>query len=419
MHKDLDLSYPNLESLTIPTYPVKNTNNPNTSWDIDDLMAMIRAHPLISSLSLILGMDCDSASIWKLISELGNLRNLCIRGLPVLQDGLEYFSRTCARLESLSLAGYHIVNKGDFDSITFPRIQSLQLSTCEKSSHIDDLELIRRCTGLRKLVWCNLSRPHDPTSTAEFHRMATARTWPKLESLTIDNHSLPDDKLAEILRVMRKITTLRFGEGFGQLSYVELRPHFATVKELGLVSCELVTSAMIQEVLSSCPLLEKFEGPRIHAKDITKGRPWVCTELKQLTVCIDIDSAEADQAQPLVFEQMSQLTQLETLNLNASIRIRDDEEDHQYETDPVLGVLLLPFQESIDLRLEKGLEKLCSLELLRELKFKGTTQKLSTIEVDWMAEHWPYLESISGSLNCDRAINEELAERFLQYGVMI
>ncbi|KAF8975302.1 hypothetical protein BGZ46_009219 [Entomortierella lignicola] len=418
MHKDLMLVCPNLESLTLPVYHFKNANDPMNSWGMQDLLAMIRAHNQISSLDLIFGIDCDSTSIWRLTSELENLKNLSIRGLPILQEGFEYFSGTCTRLRTISLEGYQFSHDGHLGQVTFPQMQHIKLSTYKQSLPSNDLDFIRRCPDLCELVWCNLSG-QDPRLSEEFHQLTIERTWPNLESLSIDNHCLEDDRLAGIFRNMKKISTLRFGEGFGPLSFIELRRHFATVKELGLASCDMITSEMVQEILSSCPHLEKFEAPRIHANSITKGRPWVCTKLNQLSVCIVMDPSTADQDQPLVFERLSRLTQLVILNLNASLPSRSYEEYRDYQTDPFTGVILLPWRESIDLRLEKGLGKLWRLKLLREFKFKGTTQNIGEEEVDWMSEQWEFLESITGLLNSDRKMNEALADRFRKYGVLV
>ncbi|KAF9425499.1 hypothetical protein BGZ76_003207 [Entomortierella beljakovae] len=423
--EDLQLVCPNLESLTLPISQYNSniittsTCSNITSQCPQDHLCIIKSHKQISSLSIKVGVECDSDPIWNIISELRNLKKLTTYGLPIRQNGFGSFSNVCQQLESLSLRNYTLACQIDFGPVKFPHLQSLHLSTYTQSSRSDDLEIMKRCPELHELVWSNLHDPANSIPSTEFHRLAISNTWPHLRSLTIDNHSLHDNQLAEIIRTMKGITALRLGEGFGQLSFVELRPHLATVQELGLITCSHVTSAMVQEILSSCPLLTTLAAPRINAEDIATGKPWVCTELTQLSVCIEQDPSMADDVQPLIFEQLSRITRLEKLQLNVPVYLNNNMANSGHENRTSNGTPLPRLQDSIDLRLEKGLHMLSSLEMLRVFEFMGTTQCLGVDEVDWMLTHWQFLEAVSGLLNSNQTRNDELADRFREYGVII
>ncbi|KAF9986367.1 hypothetical protein BGZ65_007874 [Modicella reniformis] len=107
------------------------------------------------------------------------------------------------------------------------------------------------------------------------------------------------------------------------------------------------------------------------------------------------------QVQPLVFEQLARLTQLQKLYVtwNPKPNLEDDE--------PV-------FQGSVDLRLDYGLGKLSSLRMLREISFVDTVQQMGEQEIDWILEHWKCVEEIYGELDSwnpdkDKALKERLA----------
>ncbi|KAF9997791.1 hypothetical protein BGZ65_006638, partial [Modicella reniformis] len=178
-----------------------------------------------------------------------------------------------------------------------------------------------------------------------------------------------------------------------------LRPHFLTLTDLDLAYNNNATSAMAQEIMSSCPLLVTFRAPQIEAMDIVEGHPWVCFGIQQLRTLIHFNSITIRQVQPIVFDQLSRLTRLEVLNLSyldpMGVRFGDD---------------------LLDLRLESGLDKLSSLRLLRVIEFPSTKQSMDEQEIDWILEHWKFLRRIDGVLNAfDPDINKALRQRLEQH----
>ena len=110
----------------------------------------------------------------------------------------------------------------------------------------------------------------------------------------------------------------------------------------------------------------------ILANDIAKGGPWICQQLRELAIGIRVKETEQD-LQPLIFERLSTLVRLTTLDM--SFGYRDTGE----------GLL-----------------------------DNGTTvkpwQQLETEDVEWMIGNWKKLEAIYGGLNRDREVDAQLKE---------
>ncbi|KAF9992875.1 hypothetical protein BGZ65_011697, partial [Modicella reniformis] len=179
-----------------------------------------------------------------------------------------------------------------------------------------------------------------------------------------------------------------------------LQPHFPTLTELNLGNNKSMTSAMAQEILSSCSSLIKFRAPHIKATDIVEGHPWVCLRIRYLLAGIHFDPSTIEGLQPLVFDQLSKLTQLRVL-------------------DVIQGSKIIS-QKTMELRLERGLRKLSSLRLLLSISFINTDQMMNEQEIDWMLEHWKNLRKIHGVLNTNNPnINRALKHRLACSGIRV
>ncbi|KAG0312275.1 hypothetical protein BGZ99_009597, partial [Dissophora globulifera] len=385
------LSFPNLSALGL------------NSWGESNAAAIIVSHPSLVRIWLKNTDNYSCAAVWEAIADLPRLRDLDAMRLRVESDVVERFWDMCTRLESLHLAQNVIEDYGKLDQFVFPRIWKLELSNDRAHQAIKDLEIIRRCPSLKELTWSSTYQSND--GMREFTRLAAKGTWPELESLSFSGYGVTDNELHQVLGRMKRITTLNTGV-FGPRCLLVLRTHFGTIRKLDLQECDEVTSAMLQEILSSCPALEELAGPRIRGVDVAQ------------------DPATLNDIQPATFGQLSRLTMLEYLYLNGTPPERpynddedEDDNDQDYECNSLFGDVLLPFRESIDLRLGLGLEKLSSLRLLREFHFRGTTQMLDKEVVDWMLEHWAQLDDVRGCMNEAYDIHEELCERFRDHGI--
>ncbi|KAI8354281.1 hypothetical protein B0O80DRAFT_450692 [Mortierella sp. GBAus27b] len=188
---------------------------------------------------------------------------------------------------------------------------------------------------------------------------------------------------------------------------------------------------MVQEVMSSCPLLKVFSANRLEAQHIAQGKTWVCTSLTSLHVFIDFgditettrrisrgitnantttataptreaattDEIKMESLQRRVFEQLSLLSKLETLSFG---RVHKPVSHWARSHIP---------SQPLDLRLCSGLGMLETLKQLRTLRFRSTIQRMGTEDALWMIEHWPQLREIHGTFNCESnevqtAVNE-------------
>ncbi|KAF9289452.1 hypothetical protein BGZ88_007730 [Linnemannia elongata] len=91
---------------------------------------------------------------------------------------------------------------------------------------------------------------------------------------------------------------------------------FPSLKSLHLTGCCKVTSRMALDALLQYHELEDFRVPRISVTDLKlTPQPWVCHGLKRLSVFFASDPVDP-RADSLVFEQLSRLQWLESLDVS-------------------------------------------------------------------------------------------------------
>ncbi|KAI8354282.1 hypothetical protein B0O80DRAFT_498303 [Mortierella sp. GBAus27b] len=286
------------------------------------------------------------------------------------------------------------------------------------------LEFLRWCPNLEvlKLVGSKWTSEYD-NIIQEFIRLAGSGTWSKLHSLQWSARGVSDEQAAGILESMPWCDEWADRlSSFGPRSFQALGRHFRTLTILAIEECDNVTSEMIQEVMSSCPLLKVLSANRLEARHIAQGKTWICTSLTSLQVFIDfkeitvtttmesecttttniateptLEAAMTDEVkmkslQRRVFEQLSLLRKLEILSFGRVKHIPSP---------------------SLDLRVFSGLEMLETLEQLRILDFRSTIQWMGTEDAQWMNEHWPQLREIHGTFNHEsRAMRMAVEEAF-------
>ncbi|KAF9930584.1 hypothetical protein BGZ65_005260, partial [Modicella reniformis] len=222
--------------------------------------------------------------------------------------------------------------------------------------------------------------------------------------LSLRTRRTTNEEAYQIIRGMKKIVRLSVGSShdlFGPNNTMKLlRPHFPTLTELDLGNNNIMTSAIAQEILSSCSSLVQFRVSRIEAMDIVEGHPWVCLRIQYLSAGIHLAPSTIKILQPLIFDQLSKLTRLRVLGVGHASEIN--------------------FQEAMDLRLKSGLGKLSSLRLLLCISFTYTKQLMAGQDIDWMLEHWKDLVRIHGELNTyNPDINSALMHRLARYGIRV
>ncbi|KAF9352289.1 hypothetical protein BGX34_012225 [Mortierella sp. NVP85] len=372
-----------------------------------DRTEFILEHPSLTCLKLDNCYPKAFAMLWEKILGLYNLKDLTVIGMTICREDAHSFWQVCTRLERLDINFIKIDVPHYLLSVEFPRIQNLRISNPREEDFSWILKFLQNCPNLATWYLAMDDRIPPELFAYEFAEMVSARTWPYLERVETWTCTM-NLALSKIMAGMQRITSLKFPcmEGnFGPDCMEPLRSHFSNVKELNLRNDKGLTSSMAQEILSSCSILEVLKVHRIDATDVAAGRPWVCLRLKNLAACFRFDPTTIDDLQPLVFDQLSRLLRLEQLHVDG----RPNENGWEYPD----------FQETLDLRLEKGLDKLSTIRSLCQISFRNTLQKMTEEEIKWMLQHWPRLSQVRGQLNYTKREFDQalLRKRLLRRGI--
>ncbi|KAG0069675.1 hypothetical protein BGZ89_002344 [Linnemannia elongata] len=200
-------------------------------------------------------------------------------------------------------------------------LESLEMFGNVEADSVDSfwrlLEQVRRSERLRRLAW----NVDDVAFPARIIMDAFAEgCWPDLQQLTIGDATCSDQNLAGVLGAVtsRRLTAFEYAKGkLGPLTYNCLRErYFGYLKDLNIGKCTGVTSAMAQEILMECTQLVDFDAPHIFVRDIVKAsKPWGCTKIQNLVVYIAKQPDDEAGWDGLVFEQISKLRWLQSLDL--------------------------------------------------------------------------------------------------------
>ncbi|KAG0363524.1 hypothetical protein BGZ54_008120 [Gamsiella multidivaricata] len=378
----------------------------------ESLTLVLQRYPSIQYLGLM--RACPD---WETVAELKYLKQLELVKLDANAASMSGFWRMCMRLEALSLTCINIPNLTQLqDQTTFETLKSLKIHHLETLPSAGQVEMVLRCPNLKILhMQANTSDQGRRTTTQSIY-LSFADNWSKLWLRYHDYPKISDEDEARILKHLRHCVDWGVvGTGFGPCSFQALQDHhFATIERLDLTGCLSVTSAMAQLVLTSCPLLKKFQAIRIYAQDIVTDRHWVCTALDTLCVFIDFeplqeeattrtDDVDSDTAlQKQVFEQLSFLHSLKILYIGC-----------QLEDVPLRSGT----RRGLDFRLCKGLDLMRSLRKLNLIDFGRVTQKMGLDEVEWIAEHWKCLKEIHGIANEQETMRQTLKRRLQKNGI--
>ncbi|KAF9091243.1 hypothetical protein BGX27_002056, partial [Mortierella sp. AM989] len=385
----LDLgTLPNLEDVSLALA--------DNFW-LEKFLEFISMNPSIRRLQLTRVSRLSPVFWEKLLSACPRLEYLSLRRVAVEPAPAEHFYALCSQLRHLEL--HKVILPPIPLPIAHDAFRHLRILHIEKSvtgyTVGDMMQLISGCPELEKLRWENpykkeISLFED--TIRKFSRLAVTGAWYRLENLHLSRAYIDDMDLAGIVSSLRRIRCLDVeGTKFGYLSFEALRPHLKEIEVLNLHRCRNVDRAAIVEILLSCPQLRVFKGRRIHAKDVvsTHGdisyRTWVCTSLRELALSFEFEQGVTEEEQlnkdrmmTRVFEQLSRLTKLETLNLGGY---------KATGTSP---------DSEMQLSLSKGFGKLSTLRGMKYICAPRTGQDIGENEVNWMIKHWEELEVFDG-----------------------
>ncbi|KAK3810277.1 MAG: hypothetical protein J3Q66DRAFT_352679 [Benniella sp.] len=305
------------------------------------------------------------------------------------------FWSLCARLASLAISHTKVAQLPD-KSMTFERLQKLELSLRSSPPSIQQLDWIIQCPNLTFLDWeCGRESMSQSMDALATH--LSQGSLPRLCGLRSKFFRPSDEQLERILDGMRQVESLDIPRcEFGPLSMTALRSKFPVLKKLTVEAKSSMETSVVPEILASCPQLEQFTMHRVMSRDILLGKPWVCHSMTKLHLDIIIPSGQGrNRHQQHVLERISHLSSLETLTLEHKTRNGND--------------------THLQLQLGNGLEHLATLKKLRILVLLYFTQEFTTAEVQWMISNWTKLRRIQGSMS--RENNRELVKMLRAAGI--
>ncbi|KAG0310606.1 hypothetical protein BGZ99_000268 [Dissophora globulifera] len=336
-------------------------------------------------------LGCSLTSqTWEVITQLSEIKSLTIHKVSFEEDTVNFLWDLCERVERLDCSFVSIAGKGNLESRSFSNIRKLRFDG--DLAGFNQVHVMSRCPNLTSLVWpigLVLGEPID-----QFVQLAVRGTWPALESMSRAQFLASDNDLAFLLKSLRQVTEWSAVD-IGPKSFQALQGHFATLTAVGVsLSFSLLnstaTAAMLQEILTSCPLLETLRWGSVNADGILGDQPWACTRLRSLTMSVMFGQDERDHLQPLLFERLSKLTSLENLDFGVMPIVLDTEHPTAVDNQISSG-------SPVSIRMGRGIEKLATLRSLCNIVFVGITQIGKTDE-EGMLELWPNSEFIVGQV---------------------
>ncbi|KAF9946716.1 hypothetical protein BGZ72_011204 [Mortierella alpina] len=355
--------------------------------------AFLSLHPNLLHLHVVgVQVNCGAFAL------LQQLRHLKLEYTRWPMD-LSSFWTVCTRLETL------VVDQTIFQQlprpgpgVTFPSLKSITLVRSSGLKHQADLDLISRSPALESLRW----RVSGNTLARRFIKFAELGKWPRLKDLELQGSYVRifnEDIMRLLSSFKRNVEVLHLANSFLDVGAFDLlRKHFSSLRELDVSHCRHVTDLMVREVMGSCSSLTLLKASKVQARVMVEGKPWVCKSLTTLGLYFIFDPEGEPAADELirrnelhmrVFERLSELRHLETLIIGDTIEMWYQE------------WLDRPPQRGLELRLEKGLGRLSTLDRLKHLYIDKTWQLIEPKYYLWMLDHWPSLEVVDGRVNID------------------
>ncbi|KAF8933008.1 hypothetical protein BGZ58_006641 [Dissophora ornata] len=354
------------------------------------------------------------------------------------------------------------IRTNGFNTLKTMRLYHL---TGKMTELVYQIRLIKMCLGLESLVWysgqqqtpdnngnsartgalhnsqCSQTLSYPSTSwsfmpdsieslfqSSDFDDLCKAmKSYTCLRKLDLDLYALRDPELSKFISYIRARSLQRFSirsaGSFGSLSFQSLRNgnHFATLQHFNLGDGDArseITSAMIVEMLSSCPELTYFSvNKSVAALRIFHGSKWACTRLKTLKMHISFDEYSKKEGkqgekryalQRAVFERLATLVALETLEICTSHERTGNISPAADEESP----------GDLDWRVKSGMDYAWPLVQLRSLNIGGH-QEMELIDIHWILDHWPNLKVVIGKLNGSDEKAVEYKKMFSRKGIYL
>ncbi|CAO3564909.1 unnamed protein product [Mortierella alpina] len=366
-------------------------------------------NPSIKDLTVSFMAPGPSAEFWDAVYRKWiNPRLLIVKGDSIPEEASDAFWRACSRFERVVLHDLDIYPTSESLLSAYEyQARSLDLDLHSQydrtlSEPLAQLALIQACPELTCLSWKVWL--HSATIRSAFLDRLRRKPLSKVETLSLSMSSLSSDVHIALLERLPRLRSLDLPQGiFDVRGFACLRnSHFKTLESLTLGALLSRPSMQALDVLTHCPKLKRFDAPFITIEDVVSSPslPWACTHLEFLRIHIVKQSQDPAEWDLQVFSQLSRLTQLRCLDLSWR-RIGSDTRDGT----------------SVNLTLAAGLGALASCPMLEKVAMRHTHQELTEKEALWMADYWPRLRSLEGSLSKNDERHKVLAALLEARGV--
>ncbi|KAG0367739.1 hypothetical protein BC939DRAFT_447980 [Gamsiella multidivaricata] len=332
-------------------------------------------------------------SIFQMVTEkVGRMRELRELYLQhwegIHQDALERLLEACPQIETLSLGHnslypFRLENMKESSGAppkTRLKIQSLTLDGAVIFHEDLVLNLASRCPDLESLCMqgCFGIRLSSTFITS------LAERCPKLQRLNLTNQSTTDDFYKTLFYVLPHLKELRATSSVLTDDDVQVLIEYCgpTLQILDIGLCTSLGSRSVLLILLKCPSLVHLDarGVDFNPRDMEPADEWACTMLKSLYLEILLPKrnhypvGEPERIRGKLYQQLSRLTQLQSLQLGAGSKDR--------------GVNIL------EMSLLTGLSSLATLTRLERLEIKKLNHAVRSAEVAWMVKVWPRLQKL-------------------------
>ncbi|GJJ74246.1 hypothetical protein EMPS_06604 [Entomortierella parvispora] len=374
----------------IPKRPLRSY-----SLDKEPATFLLRHRSMIRTLTVsnyIFGSN--TLTFWKNAAQLQalstlELDNITLNGEVVGDLVLKVF----ATLQSLQLARVHFTNlKPSVLLDSESDLKKIELQGC--FFDFDSLRAICRLLkisgALRVLVWgpwtmlrkkgqapgssapltgiLSQGLPWNDLKRLDVCRLEGVRVKNMFEALT---PGVPELTLYQI-SLSKEAKVALLGSFAGKLTRVNLE------------FCEGLESATVHDLLCSCNnlLSVSVDTPLLASSVMQSSAPWVCRQLQEWKISIEMDEGEGDDDERAgahhMFERLSQLEQLRVLNVSSTYaRLGED-------------VFFLTFRE------DQGVRCLSSLLQMKVLNVRHTRQEVGGGDWRWLLQTFRGLRSVVG-----------------------
>ncbi|KAG0048120.1 hypothetical protein BGZ83_006889 [Gryganskiella cystojenkinii] len=213
---------------------------------------------------------------------------------------------------------------------------------------------------------------------------------------------------------------------------------------IDLLPTQGLNSLAVQAILSKLTALEVLRVGRIWYMDIVEGEPWVCKNLRELCISIDMtplstttmSTPDPATSLPPVYGEDEDVVQLpQSLLPPAPPCTPEFEIDQRQVFDRLstlnrLNVLILHQKRdsfihdreeyrTLNMTLAAGLNKLETLKHLSSLTFTSSHQNMGWDEIQWMCQIWPGMRRLTGKFSKEPQMHYALKRHLNQHHVLV